>query len=69
MFHLKIIVFTAVKNCSILHGPVFIMFAHDAMILNFVFNYLLLWKMHIKIFLVAIQTGSTVSSVGRVPDS
>ena len=25
IFHLKIIVFTAVKNCSILHGHVFVM--------------------------------------------
>ena len=24
-FHVKIIFFTAVKNCSILHGPVFVM--------------------------------------------
>ena len=28
-FHLKIIIFTAVKNCSILHGRVFIMGFHS----------------------------------------
>ena len=28
IFHLKIIYFTAVKNCSILHGRVFVMVKH-----------------------------------------
>ena len=44
-FHLKIIIFTAVKNCSILHGHVFLLLCHH--VLSHVVDVLTTWDLRV----------------------